>query len=192
MSRSPRWPPKGGPDPWGRGTARVCSAHDRRGSPAASSTCGSRGSSSSPSRWSSSSSFNRDRSREAAVPSSETAPRAFLANRPPLAYRSSPHMKSRVPARYRTVILLLVALLSCAMALAGMQPVHSHENGRLGLYNAECPLAQLGAVHADGWAPPSPAVPSPSLSSLHVALVAPGWAPNPPACLADSRAPPLV
>ena len=101
-------------------------------------------------------------------------------------------MRSRVPARYQMVILLLVALLSFAMALAGMQPVHSHENGRLGLYNAECPLAQLGAVHADGWAPPSPAIPSPSLGSLHIALVAPGWAPGPPACLADPRAPPLV
>jgi len=101
-------------------------------------------------------------------------------------------MKSRVSTRHQTVILLLVALLSCAMALAGMQPAHSHENGRLGLYNADCPLAQLGAVHADGWAPPSSAVPSPSLGSLHVALAAPGRAPGPPASLADSRAPPLV
>jgi len=101
-------------------------------------------------------------------------------------------MKSPVSARSRTAILLLVALLSCAMALAGLQPVHSHENGRLGLYNAECPLAQLGAVHADGWAPPSSAVPSPTLGNLHVADAAPGWAPCPPASLTDSRAPPLV
>src|SRR5215470_14675212 len=101
-------------------------------------------------------------------------------------------MTSRVPARYQMVILLLVALLSCAMALAGMQPVHSHENGRLGLYNAECPLAQLGAVHADGWAPPSSTAPSPTLGSLHVAAAAAGWAPCPPVSLTDSRAPPLV
>jgi hypothetical protein len=101
-------------------------------------------------------------------------------------------MKSRASTRQRTVILLLVALLSCAMALAGMQPAHSHENGRLGLYNAECPLAQLGAVHADGWAPPSSAVLLPSLGSLHIAVAALGWALSPPASLADSRAPPLV
>src|SRR5262249_39507124 len=101
-------------------------------------------------------------------------------------------MTSRVPARYQMVILLLVALLSFAMALAGMQPVHSHENGRLGLYNAECPLAQLGALHADTCAPPSPASPSPPLGSLPTPPVAPVWAPAPPASLADPRAPPLV
>jgi len=107
-------------------------------------------------------------------------------------YTNNIAMKTPAPARSRTAILLLVALLSCAMALTGLQPIHSHENGRLGLYNAECPLAQLGAVHADGWVPPSSTLPSSTLGSLHVAVAAPGWAPCPPASLTDSRAPPLV
>ena len=79
--------------------------------------------------------------------------------------------------RHRAAIVLLVALLSFAFALEGSQPGHTHENGRLGLYNAECPLSQLAAVHADGWAPESPAVVTPKQIDVPTAGPSSGWAP---------------
>jgi len=101
-------------------------------------------------------------------------------------------MKSLRPRSHRTAIALLLALLSVAFTLEGSQPGHTHENGRLGLYNAECPLSQLAAVHADGWAPESPAVASPKQIDVPVAVTSSGWAPSPSASLTDSRAPPLA
>jgi len=112
----------------------------------------------------------------------------FLANPRGLGYTKSPAMKQR----QRAAIVLLVALLSFAFALEGSLPGHTHENGRLGLYNAECPLSQLAAVHADGWAPESPAVVTPKQVDVPAAVTSSGWAPSPSASLTDSRAPPLA
>jgi hypothetical protein len=92
----------------------------------------------------------------------------------------------------RAAIVLLVALLSFAFALEGSLPGHTHENGRLGVYNAECPLSQLAAIHADGWAPESPSVVTPRQIDGPAAVTSPGWAPSPSASLTDSRAPPLA
>jgi hypothetical protein len=89
-------------------------------------------------------------------------------------------------------IVLLLALLSVAFALEGSQPGHTHENGRLGLYNAECPLSQLAAVHADGWTPEAPAIASPKHVDVPVAVTSSDWAPSPSSSLTDSRAPPLA
>ena len=85
-----------------------------------------------------------------------------------------------------------MALLAFAFALEGSQPVHSHENGRLGLYNAECPLSQLATIHTDGWAPPSLASASPAPLALPVIVTPHVWASSPSASAADSRAPPLA
>src|SRR6266849_6470724 len=56
----------------------------------------------------------------------------------------------------RAVVLLLLALVSLALGVEGSQPVHFHEDGGLGLYNAECPLAVLAAVHTAGAMPAAP------------------------------------
>jgi hypothetical protein len=93
---------------------------------------------------------------------------------------------------HRAVIVLLLALLSFAFALEGSQPGHTHENGRLGLYNAECPLSQLAAVHTDGWAPEPLAIVSPKQVAVPVAVTSSDWAPSPSSSLTDSRAPPLA
>ena len=96
------------------------------------------------------------------------------------------------PASHRACIIGLLLLLALALAVEGGQPAHSHEDGRLGLYNAECPLAELTAVHADGWAPAPVAIASPGQSVLAVARTSSGWVPSPSLSLSDSRAPPIA
>ncbi|HEV2055027.1 MAG TPA: hypothetical protein VGV06_07630 [Methylomirabilota bacterium] len=101
-------------------------------------------------------------------------------------------MKSLRPRSYRAAIVLLLALLALTFAVEGSQPSHSHEDGRLGLYNAECPLAELSAVHTAGWAPEPLAIASPELVALPIAVTSSGWVPSPFLSFTDSRAPPLV
>jgi hypothetical protein len=104
------------------------------------------------------------------------------------AIKSTP---SRRPAT-RVPVLLLLALLSIALVLVGTEPMHSHEDGQLGLYNAECPLAELAAVHINGWASTPVTLASPAPIALPVVATAFGWVPRPFLSLADSRAPPLA
>ena len=94
--------------------------------------------------------------------------------------------------RHRAAIVLLLAVLTLAFAVEGSQTSHSHEDGRLGLYNAECPLAELAAVHPAGWAPEPCTIALPARSVLAVAVSSSGWAPSPSLSLTDSRAPPLA
>ena len=101
-------------------------------------------------------------------------------------------MKSLAPRRHPAALLLLMAVLALAFAVEGSQPAHTHENGRLGLYNAECPLAKIAAFRADGWAPPAPVVGSPLEPAAAVAVTPHVWAPSPSAGVADCRAPPLA
>jgi hypothetical protein len=101
-------------------------------------------------------------------------------------------MKSLRPQSHRAAIVLLLGLLVVAFAVEGSQPSHSHEDGRLGFYNAECPLAELSAVHTAGWAPEPLAVVSPELVALPIAVTSSGWVPSPFPSLTDSRAPPLA
>ena len=96
------------------------------------------------------------------------------------------------PASHRAGIIGLLVLLALALGVEGSQPAHSHEDGRLGLYNAECPLAELTAVHADGWAPAPVAIASPAQSVLAVVRTSSGWVPSPSRSLSDSRAPPIA
>lgn len=101
-------------------------------------------------------------------------------------------MKSLRLGSHHAAIVLLLALLSAALALEGSQPGHTHETGRLGLYNAECPLSQLAAVHTDGCAPDPLAIVSPKQLAGSMAAALPGWGASPSPSLADSRAPPLA
>lgn len=92
----------------------------------------------------------------------------------------------------RAAIVLLLGLLAVAFAVEGSQPSHSHEDGRLGLYNAECPLAELSAIHTAGWAPEPFTIASPEPVALPIAVTSSGWVPSPFLSLTDSRAPPLA
>ncbi len=101
-------------------------------------------------------------------------------------------MKRLRPRFHRAALVLLLAVLAFALAAEGSQPTHSHEDGRLGLYNAECPLAELAAVHPAGWAPAPITIASPPQTVLAVVLSSSGWAAIPSLSLTDSRAPPLA
>jgi hypothetical protein len=92
----------------------------------------------------------------------------------------------------RLAVLLLLALVSFALVLEGSQPTHSHQGGRPGLYNAECPLAELSAVHINGWAPARVTISSPAPVALTVVVATFRWVLTPFLSLADSRAPPLA
>lgn len=98
---------------------------------------------------------------------------------------------SKRPAT-RVSLLLLLALVSLALVLEGSQPMHSHRGGGPGLYNAECPLAELSAVHISAWAPAPITIAFPTPVVLPVVVAAFGWVPRPFLSLADSRAPPLA
>ena len=89
-------------------------------------------------------------------------------------------------------VLLLLTVVSLALVLEGSQPVHSHEDGRFGLYNAECPLAELAAVHADGGLSVPTTITRPAQAELPVAFLSFAWTPSPSFSLADTRAPPLA
>ncbi len=93
---------------------------------------------------------------------------------------------------HRAAVVFLLALLSVAFAVEGSLPGHTHETGRLGLYNAECPLSQLAAIHTDGWVPELPAIGSPKQLDVPAAVTSSGSAPSPSVSLTDSRAPPLA
>jgi hypothetical protein len=101
-------------------------------------------------------------------------------------------MKSLHRGCHRAATVLLLALLAVAFAVEGSQPTHSHGDGRLALYNAECPLAELSAVHTAGWAPEPTTIASPEPVALPIAVASSGWVPSPVPSLTDSRAPPLA
>jgi hypothetical protein len=105
---------------------------------------------------------------------------------------SSPVFRLSKRSASRAAVLLLLALVSLALGVEGSQPVHSHEDGALGLYNAECPLAILAAVHTAGALPAAPASAWIVLISLVTILTAsPSIATAFPSS-ASPRAPPLV
>jgi hypothetical protein len=91
---------------------------------------------------------------------------------------------------HRAAVVLLLGLLVIAFAVEGSQPSHNHADGRLALYNSECPLAELSAVHTAGWAPEPITIASPEPVALPIAVTSSGWVPSPSLSLTDSRAPP--
>jgi hypothetical protein len=101
-------------------------------------------------------------------------------------------MKSLRRLSHRAAIILLLGLLALAFGVEGSQPSHSHADGRVGLYNSECPLAELSAVHTAGWVPEPITIASPEPVALRIAVTSSGWVPSPFPSLTDSRAPPLV
>jgi hypothetical protein len=92
----------------------------------------------------------------------------------------------------RAATVLLAALFSFAVTLEASQPGHAHGGGRLGLYNAECPLLQLAAVQNDGLLPAPLAIASPRQVAAPMVATSSGWVSSPFPALADSRAPPFA
>ena len=89
-------------------------------------------------------------------------------------------------------ILLVLALVSFGLLLTSPELLHAHRSGELGLYNTECPLAEIASRHADVSLPSAPAV----VAAWWTVQMAPALAPAHVFTLfvrsADSRAPPLV
>ncbi len=92
----------------------------------------------------------------------------------------------------RAAVLLLLALVSLALGVEGSQPIHSHEDGGLGLYNADCPLAVLAAVHTAGALPAAPASAGIVLIGLGTILVGSSSIATALPSSASPRAPPFV
>jgi hypothetical protein len=90
------------------------------------------------------------------------------------------------------VLALLLPLLSLAFVLEGSQPSHSHDDGQLGLYNAECPLAELSAIHAVGPLPDPHGVASFTVLVGPIISMSLGWVPSPSFRVTEPRAPPLA
>ena len=116
-------------------------------------------------------------------------PHGILADRSRGAYKYGLNMITRGP-RTRSILPVL-ALVFFAVLLTSPGLLHAHRSGEPGVYNTECPLAEIAARHGD--------VPLPSISALvatwSVVEMAPAIATSPVTPLfvssADSRAPPL-
>jgi len=105
---------------------------------------------------------------------------------------SSAVLRSSKRLAARTTVILLVALVSLAFGVEGSQPLHSHSDGHPGLYNTECPLAALAAVHAAGALPVASASGWVGLIGLGTILATSRAAAAPLQSSASPRAPPLA
>jgi hypothetical protein len=88
------------------------------------------------------------------------------------------------------VCLLLLVLLGLSLAAAGVQPFHTHEDGTRGLYNEDCPLAELAAFDDASPLPPSSPAPSIDLDAGEPVATPSDRAPSFAGGKSDSRAPP--
>jgi hypothetical protein len=69
-------------------------------------------------------------------------------------------------------VTMLVALALVGLLVANAQPIHSHAGAQTGLYDAQCPLAALAAVHVAG--PLASPAPSGWIALAALVLLAPG------------------
>ena len=100
--------------------------------------------------------------------------------------RSRSAWKASLSAGY----CILLAVLSLTPAIAGSQPVHTHQDAAGALFNSECPLAALAAFHG---ASPLPSAPSATGATHTSSVQAPGPCEGPsvePVRHSDTRAPP--
>jgi hypothetical protein len=102
------------------------------------------------------------------------------------------HIRSASKRVTWLVLALLLPLLALAFVLEGSQPSHSHGDGQLGLYNADCPLAELSAIHAVGRLPDSHGIASFTVLVGAVVAMSHGWVPSPSFRVTEPRAPPLA
>jgi hypothetical protein len=101
----------------------------------------------------------------------------------------TPKPASRYTAR---AICALLALSVLAFVVATTTPGHIHAPTTAGLYNVECPLAELAARHGLGFLPSTPPSIWIGLLPAQTLLVAAANFSAPVVLSADSRAPPLA
>jgi hypothetical protein len=89
-------------------------------------------------------------------------------------------------------MIAFLLLLALAFVLEGGEPAHSHDDGQLAFYNAECPLAALSAVHADATAPAPPTSGWVAKIALGAFILVPSTAASSFRRFAHPRAPPLA
>ena len=81
-----------------------------------------------------------------------------------------------VSRSFRTAgYLLLLALVALTLAVEGSQPLHTHAGGTAGLYNGDCPLAELATF--DGASPLPESSPSSWIALVTGAPLAPQRSP---------------
>jgi hypothetical protein len=89
-------------------------------------------------------------------------------------------------------ICVLLALVALAFVATSFTPTHTHASSTAGLYNAECPLAELAARHDPGSLPPAPPSCWSDFTPAGALLFAAGGISAPVVLAAESRAPPLA
>jgi hypothetical protein len=102
------------------------------------------------------------------------------------------HIRNASSGATWLVLALLLPLLSLAFVFEGGQPSHSHDDGQPGLYNAECPLAEVSAIHAVAQLPDSHGIASYSVLVGLIVSMSLGWIPSPSFRVTEPRAPPLA
>jgi hypothetical protein len=83
-------------------------------------------------------------------------------------------------------------LLALAFVVEGSEAAHSHHDGRLAFYNAECPLAALTAVHMAGTIPAAPTSGWVGLIAFGAFILVPRTVGSSFLRFAHPRAPPLA
>ena len=86
--------------------------------------------------------------------------------------------------------LSLLVLIALTLTVEGSQPAHTHASSTAGLYDSECPLAELAAFHGASPLPESPPAVSVALADSAPAARSSEQPPASPAKHTDSRAPP--
>jgi hypothetical protein len=89
-------------------------------------------------------------------------------------------------------ILPALALVFFGLLLTSPELLHAHRSGELGLYNTECPLAEIAARHSDASLPSAPLVVATWWTAEMAPALPPARVPTRFARSADSRAPPLA
>jgi hypothetical protein len=89
-------------------------------------------------------------------------------------------------------MIAFLLLLALGFVFEGAEPAHTHDDGQLAFYNAECPLAALSAVHAVATGPGTPTSGWVAQVALVAFILAPGPAASSFLRFAHPRAPPLA
>jgi hypothetical protein len=95
-------------------------------------------------------------------------------------------------SRGTSLAITVLLLLALAFVVEGSGPAHSHDDGQLAFYNAECPLAALTAVHMAGTIPTAPTSGWVGLVVLGAFILVPRTVGSSFLRFAHPRAPPLA
>ena len=90
------------------------------------------------------------------------------------------------------IAYLLLVLAGLGVLLASFQPLHVHGAGRAGLYNEECPLAELAGRHGQLSLPSAPPAVWIGLITHRISITEIPGCPAARTSRSESRAPPLA